>query len=664
MVWRWVGVAALGLLAGCGAPDRAGPRRAAPGRAGSQSADASTCQERVQDWSARCEARRQIRFAATQCPEAGMVLLDLAGDPPLRVEMRRSNATAFRRAGAWGLSPVGDFADWSRVDPRMRERFERVTECVRDGADFDGTAVTALRSRGDGPRAPTALDSVPWLLLGALACVLAALWPVRRSVAWRRRALVAVALAAGTLALRALLLPEMFFHQNGQGPFWVAGLVAPQQHFYGPGYRAVFGWLRWLAREPDRAVFLAQGLLAGLAVPAAAFTARRLGATRPLAGALALAVAVDPILGRLSRSESYYGLGATLLFLATALLAAASTQRVRSAGFRLLVLAAALVVAQHALVHPVGWVAAALCPAAFALGPGRRRLLRTALAVAVVAAVVAVFAGPSMVASLRSSLGDQWAGGDGRAVALSRLRVAGAWLSYGLPLALVGVALARRKGRAALVVVLGAVTMVGLYFADIASSARVIEPVHQAYLRLYAPVGVALLAAASAALSRARAFSRVLAAAVVLLALFTSWRRWPAWTSVPTDAREEAALMRWRRDLPTGRILYLERAERRIQTLPFYRGGRVAGPSPIGLRAGEFAEDFPGGEGARFYVRTSLCSTREGRAFCERIERRYRMTLLREVTLPAVPSMPYLAYDSPRVGVALYRVTGRVADVP
>jgi hypothetical protein len=57
-------------------------------------------------------------------------------------------------------------------------------------------------------------------------------------------------------------------------------------------------------------------------------------------------------------------------------------------------------------------------------------------------------------------------------------------------------------------------------------------------------------------------------------------------------------------------------------------------------------------------VRTSLCSTPEGREFCDRIEQRYQMTRLHEVELPAVPSMPGLGYDRPTVRVGLYQVTG------
>lgn len=663
MTWRWFGFAALWLLASCGSAR--GPSRQEGG-----GPSATTCEASVLSWAARCASRQSLDVAAVQCPEENVVLLDLRGEPELRVELQHSPGPSFRRMGSWGVSPVGDFADWNQVARSMRDRFDKVTACAlaeEIGRDASGS----VRSSRPAPLPPNALtvgNSVPWLLLAALACALASLWPARRSVAWRRRLLAGSVLALGTLALRSLLLPTLFFHQNGQGPLWVSALVSPQHHPYGPGYRAVFGWLRWFVREPDRGVFFVQGVLASLSVPCAAFIARRLGASRALAGALALAVAVDPILGRLSRSESYYGVGSSLLFVATALLAAALTApRMRSPGFALPAVAAGLVIAQHALVHPVGWLAAALCPAVLLLGPGhwRRRVRRTAAALLIVAAVVAVLAAPAMVAVIRSPFGSHWMGDHGRGFqGFARLRHVGPGLIYVVLLAAAVGASARSKLRGALQALVLVAAFAVAVVADAVGFGVTVPWVHQAYLRLYAPVAVVLAASTLLRLPRSRAEGRALAGAVALASVLFAAAAWPAWTKAPTDALEQEVVRGWRRGLSAGQVAYLERSGQRIQVLPFYRGGSSEGAEPLILRAGEFAEDITRQGRRPFYVHTSLCSTAGGREFCDRIEQRYQMTRLREVILPAVPSMVGFAYDAPTVRVTLYRVNGPSPTAP
>ncbi len=680
MTWRWFGFAALWLLASCGSGQRApapsqdgngssaqANNRAPAGDGGAPTTPRSdpTCRAPVVEWAARCSAQQGITIASLQCPEERVALVDLRGEPELRVEMRYGASQGFRQVGQWALSPVGNFADWEQVDPRMREGFDKITACVRASGDFGGGgAMRAPQRRLQQPNTPTTGDSVPWLLLGALACALASLWPVRRSSRARRRVLLGGALALATLALRYLLFPGLFFHQNGQGPLWVSVLLSPQHHPYGPGFRAVFGWLRWCSHNPDQALFFVQGVLASLSVPCAAFVARRLGASRGLAFALAFAVAIDPMLGRLSRSESYYGVGASLLFLAIALLASSLTAlRVRSAGFLLPVLGAALILAQHELVHPIGWVASALCPAVLLLGPGhwRRRVLRTVVGTLIIGAVLAVAAVPSMLAVLRSAFGAQWTGGS---QAVGGFRQVDAVLPYAAIIGVVAVGGTRSKLRSVLNVSVMVVALVALVGADAVGAASPPRWVHLAYFRLYAPIMVVVAAAMLTGLPRNRQQVRAMAAAVALLALLVSWRTWSSATRAPTDALEQQALLRWRSELPAGQIMYLERVGQHVQMLPFYRGVVGVGLSPVLLRAGEFTEDFSRQSGARFYVHTSLCSTREGRATCQRVEQRYQMTRLHEVVLPATPSMTYLSYDAPRVRVALYRVDGRNPNAP
>lgn len=674
---RWVGIAALGWLMGCGAsagPD--GSRRGSARPTGPVSP--GDCAAPVVAWAERCAARGGIEIPAVQCPEAQIALLDLGGEPGLRVELGRADPRSFRRVGEWGLSPMGSFADWSRVDARLRHRFDRVTECVRADAGFAqgfGAAGRGRRERAaPGGRehgslgAPRVLDSVPWLMLGALACVLGALRGAWRTAACRRRAALGGAVALGAFALRWPWFPGRFFHQNGQGPLWVAVTVSPQHHPYGPGYRALFGWLRWFTRDPDRGVFFAQGVLACLGPPCALLLARRLGARPPLAWALAAAVAVDPILGRLSRSESYYGVGASLLFIAAALLASSLTSlRLRSAGFLLPVLAAALVIAQHALVHPVGWLAAALTPAVLLLGPGhwRRRARRTAVATLIIAVVVALVAGPTLLSVLRSPFAGHWMGSEPQGfpglAAVGRVTRSPP-LALAMLAAVAATALsARSLVRGALQALVMVVALAALLLADLVGFGVCMAWVHQAYLRLYAPVAVALAAVTLQPLPRSRPQGLALGLGVALVAALVAWRAWPAWTKLPTDASEQELVRRWRGELPAaGRVAYLERVGQRLLVLPLYQDTPRVGPAPLLLRGGEPVDDLTRQGRAMYYVRTSLCTTPEGREFCAQVERRYRLERVREVELPAVPSMVGLGYDRPTVRVGLYRVTGTI----
>jgi hypothetical protein len=590
-----------------------------------------------------------------------LILADLGEAAVLRVEVRRATPQSFRQVGAWGLSPVGNFPDWNRVDERVRQSFDRLTACVRADNGFAG------QEQPQRPRAgaSTPGNNVPWRLLAALACLLAALWGAWHSGAWRRRAMLGAGMALGTLALRGALLPARFFHQNGQGPLWITALISPPppHHPYGPGYREVLGWLGWVVRDLDRGVFFAQGVLACLAAPCAAFIARRLGARRSLSWALAFAVAVDPILGRLARSESYYGLGASLLFIAVASLASTlGSLRIRSPGFLLPALASALIIAQHALVHPIGWLAAALCPAVLLLGPGhwRRRLRRTSAALILIAVMVAVTAGPAMVAVLRSPFGAQWMGGvPGSGHGVERHLQLWKALPVLLLASVFVAASARSWRRAALQALVLVVAGTALLVADLVGSGSSKAWIHQAYLRLYAPVALVLLVATMQRLMDGRWRALAAAATVASLAVVIASIEWSGWTQIPTDAQEQEVVRQWRAGLPTrARVAYVERVGRRVLMLPLYAAAPNTTPTPLVLRPGGLVENLASMGQETFYARTSLCTTPEGRVFCAEVEERYQMVPLQEAELPAVPSMVGLEYDRPTVRIGIYRVTG------
>lgn len=606
-----------------------------------------------------------------------MALFDLAGDHPLRVEMRRNDPQSFRPVGVWSLSPVGDFADWSRVDADLRERFDRLTTCVREDQGFSygidhPTPVSSAGGVRVAPAAPvfTALappgffNSVPWLLLAALGLLIATRGKTRLLQDLRDRSLLPYpALWIGTLAVRALLIPTAYFHQNGQGPLWVSVIVSPQFHPYGPGYRSLFGWVRWLSpNNPDQGLFWAQSLLAALGPPAALFIARRVGASRWLSLSLALVVALDPILGRLARSESYYGSCASLLLLATAALCATIPARSRR-NATLPLLAAALVITQSALLHPLSWVASAMTPLALLVAPGRlkTRLLRFAVASAVVAVTVTLFAGASMLTVLRSPFGVQWAGTSPEAFRgfsdlLGRVRV-------GVPavvlLAGVAGAMSKRPAHGTLVGVAALLCLTAAVLADLVGYGVSYPWIHQAYLRLYTPVAVALTAATLARTPPTRPWSLGTPAAVLALALLVFVLKQKTWLRLPTDVLEQRRVLGWRGAITPGSALFwVERAERRVLALPVYANARSrVSPLPVRLDQPFPVLDVEHGR-STFYYRSSLCSTPEGRPLCDQIEQDYALTPVAQAELPSVPSMVGLDYASPTVRIGLYRVAG------
>lgn len=639
------------------------------GVARAQGGDPSTCHPAVHAWASRCSARG-VRVEAFQCPDGSIILVDAAG---LRVELARDPRRGFRRAGAWGISPVGSFSDWNAVAPALRAALDQVVACA-EGSPLPAAGEVSLRpsvrssagAGGDRHRdeAPTAWQCVPWLLLGALALALAAGGPLRprlaalRTAAPWRRALVPAAIFAATLTLRARVSPAGFFHQNGHGPAWVAHTFTGAHHDYGTGFREVFGAVvRLTPANPDGAVFALQSLLGAAAVVALWVTARAVGAPRSLALAAAFAAAVDPVLARASRSESHYAAQTSLLFIAGALLARA-TGPVRSRAFALLCVAAGLVLAQAMRMHPVAWVAAAVVPSVMLLGPGslRRRVTRTAAGFALAGAACALFALATMRAVMGGQLGAQWAPRHAHAMLTAAQRGA----LPALALAVAAGLLARSPKR----MIPRALTAVLVCAA--ASAANVLPPggvppwVGGAYVRLYAPVVVAaaLAVAAEALTTRARALAA--SCAVALAGLLFTLARGPALTHLPTDAIEQRDAMAWRAQLPTGaRVVYLERAGDHIVVLPLYAGLTPRGVHAVPLRTGEPPPALAAFGPTTYWYRSSVCASAQGAAWCDAIERANAMTPLWTKTLPASPSMPYLPYNADRVRVGLSRVTAR-----
>jgi hypothetical protein len=501
------------------------------------------------------------------------------------------------------------------------------------------------------------LGSFPWLLAAALCFALAAATRPRR-----RDAAGLIALTVATFCGRLLLTPARFFHQNGQGPLWVERALHGVFREYGPGLMELFhGAAALRPRDPEGAVFLVQSLLAAPGPACGWLIARRVGADRALAGALALALALDPMLARLARSESYFGTGAALLLLAAGALSLRATRApVTSAPFVCASLAAGALVAQVARLHPLLWPAAALTPLVLLVGDGvwRRRVRAAAAASGLIAMVVALVAGPSMWAALHSDLAARFSpnGEWGTALRLAER------LPPFVPVVVVAVALARRRfaagSRALLVLPVVAVIVA----ADFPAASRLPAWVEGGYLRLYAAALVVLCAALLRDVARTGWHSYAVALGGAALLLGPVAARFPRDRVVPTDALEQDLARSWRRLIPArAAIVWLGQTDPCTLRLPLYPD---ADPELREVRPGDARRLRPSlsvHRNARtYYYRSSLCSTAVGAAACDDVERRGGLTLLRAWTLPAVESYS-VPYSTAAVRVALYRVDGDAA---
>lgn len=572
-------------------------------------------------WVDRCAADSGLAMSLVACPAARAVVEVRPPDgAPLSVELAHA-PRGFRVVGAYGVSPVGEFADWKAAPIPTQRAFAAVVGCVERAPPEALLAARREEPAGHLPALPIAAAA----LIAALAAV-------------RRPSLVAsgLALVATTLValLRRLLVGVGFFHQNGQGPDWVLGALRGDGTDYGPGYAEVFGAVAARAARPDLAVFGAMGVLSATAPVAAWVLARSLGAPRPVALALAAVPAVDPVLARLSGSESYFGAIASLCLLATATLAAGFADARRTPRL-LAVAAAALLLAQAARIHPLAWVPCALAPSVVLLGP--RGSLRAALGAAVgLALVEGPLTLPVAQAVLAGRLHSFVPGA--RALLVER----GALAGVGVTALVVGARFARVGAPARAALGVGGVTVAAAWATDVLrGDARVVEAAH---LHLFLPL---LLGAAAVLASSA---GRRGAALLLGVALVHAARE-RALLTRPTDAEELAWALTWRETLPPGaEVAAVQRAGERLLTLPLYPG-KTARPVAIDADGrAVFAE------GPRFYVRTSLCATEEGKARCASFERTHTLRPLDRRTLVTRASLPWLPLPAGTVDVALFAV--------
>ncbi len=538
----------------------------------------------------------------------------------VRIELSTSK-DALAHEGGYGLSPIGEFPDW-KLEPEARRRaFDAVVQCVAREAPRSLLAADAA----DPAAAIVPRAGVPWLFF--VATLLAVAGCVRRA----RATVAAIALVLATFLVRRWLQPFAFFHQNGQGPLWIEFAFRGDAGEYGPGYAELFGWASHV-RRPEQGVALLQEALAATIPLSAWVLARGPGpgrAARSLGWVVAAALALDPVLVRIARSESYFSAIAALIFLAAAVLVATDLRH-RAIGL----VAASLLVAQAARVHPLAWAPCALVPLALFCRPGRprERAMRTAVAALVIALIATPFVVPAMRASLHGRLGDFLPGAF--AMLLQRGAIAGLFVALAAALAIIPAT--RRIGSRVLVVAL--VVATAALTEVLRADATVVR---LADLHLFAPAAIAALGA----LRFRGAPVAVAASAVALLVVGRSQ------TTLPTDAREQAWALAWREQLPAGaEVASLSRAGQRVLALPLAGEGL-----PSWHRIDEHGVAHFG-PGARFYYRSSLCSTPEGAPMCAAFEHAHALRIVETRRLPAIASLPWAPLPEGEIEVTLFRV--------
>lgn len=616
--------------------------------AASPLASLSPCAAPVIAWAARLAAAIQVPAEATSCPPGAVVIrLRPHGAAPIDVEITGPQRPAFRRAGRLGAAPIVEIADYRDLPAPQREAFEALTAwiAVHEAEVVIEDAPATAAKAGDDSRGLAHDDKragVPWaaptlLALAALLGIAARFVAPRAPAASRFDRRAALTLFAVALALRLALGLWGPLHVNGQGPLWIRAALAEPALLdgYGPGYRELFSLpARLFAAAPDRAIFALNVALSALASPLAFALARASGIERRSALVPAGVIALDAVAVRGAASESYFPalialtLGAQLLLV----LAARDPARARRRS-ALFVLAGALLAAQAARIHPVGWGPVALAPlAVLAAGPRARslsaRVVFTAIAALVVVLVIAATSGEGIVARFVESSRYASSTGGSRP---------GAWGLF-VAAALLGLAEARARW-----IVVAASAHLALLL--LTRHIYVVSALWQAsYDSLYLTLPlIGLVALVAAKLARARAAPATVIA-LVALGLFAK-REGAAFTPRTTEQLEYP----WLRDriaaLPErcAVVHVLHAGERRL-LLPDYR---APGARAFTLESAEDVVMARARSRCVVYARTSLCSSREGRAICEGIEEAGEKGWkeLGRASFPAAPSMDELPYD-------------------
>ena len=605
------------------------------------------CDDAFRAWLASCAEQEGIALSEDHCADGVAVVAASSDGQVLRIELSLDRRSTLARVGGIGLAPIGDFADWQTAPEPFHRSFEAVRACVAARAPVIIPSTQAVEAVACGVRCFLA-----WGAIGGFVVFMIA--SAQRRSRWLETgyAFSAVALAG---VVRRLAIQPAFFHQNGHGAGWVL-MAQCRPSTYGPGYAALFHPAAlWGGAHAERAVFGAQEVLATAAIGAIYALARNLGNPRPVAWACTVAIGLEPLLGRLARSESYYATSLWLIGMAIAALFAtgprARGRDKRNWGGAAL---AGLLLATAVTVHPVAWVPAAFAPAVLVLHTGRRRerIISSLGAIGLIGAVGAAVALPSVRAVLHGQLGAQWGqtSPQGARLVWVGTLLAAPWIAL--------LALPRRLAPWILPVslVVGAVTldrMTNLFGVD-----SHIAPA-RAWRLLFGPTVLAAFLAWLARLGhlakqRSRHAPALLAVVVGVVGVTHAVTSFREATLLPTDALEMAVFAPWLQSLPaTGRLFHLGRSGEMMQELPVYSRCGFSGPEVFALDAKEPPRTMLPGD---YWFHSATCSSNLGRRWCDAMEHDAVLRPLHVERLPARPSLPYLPYDGSEVVSALYHV--------
>jgi hypothetical protein len=464
--------------------------------------------------------------------------------------------------------------------------------------------------------------------------------------------LPALVVAAIALMLRLALGPWGPLHVNGHGPRFVAGAAREPADIaaYGPGYSEIFAPVAALApSSPDWAIFACNALFSALLTPLALAIGRMTGVAASAALLAALLLAVDPIAIRMGATEAYFAAIAFLCTAASATMLLALREMEAGGQWRAatLLLAAGLLLAQAARIHPCAWVLMATVPFVILAGDAgstRRRVLMFVAAAAVSGGVL-LFTSASVLLDV---LGSIRSGTVFRPDPPSFSPLV--WIALG---AVAYAVLAPRRWLA----LPAGISIAAMIMTRHAFDASWIW--EQSYFRLYLTLPlIAAIACVLPALPRRRWVALAVAPALAL-----AWIRFglPIISARTTEQLE----YRWVREqlgrLPPGcRVVHLAAAGKRVLMLPTYVGQSRAAVA-MDLRRPETIEAALSPAACLYYVHSSLCSTADGQPDCEAIERRLTLVPIARAAFAGTREFETFSHDSDTVETMIARVE-RVDD--
>ncbi|MEZ4229860.1 MAG: hypothetical protein R3B89_11860 [Polyangiaceae bacterium] len=593
-----------------------------------------------QAWADRC-TNPDFRFEVRACPPGvivGSARLETGAELP--IELKRASERSFRRVGDTSIQPLGEYPNWNLEPRTSRDTLDAMVECVTRA----GPPPLPEPEEKDSSRKTPRLLALGLLLLAVTLSLRLKLLTIAARKYALRDAVLLLGVAGAVAWLRWHLVPPATFHQNGQGPLWVLLALerSPNASIYGPGYAEVYGWLA-SRMSPETAIYAINSALFALMLPATFGIVRSAGLSRRLSWLVVAGLALDPLAARLAGGESYFATTSGLGVLACLAMVTAAQPRHELVGQRwwlllLGTLAAALLIGQAARVHPVAWTPLALTGVAplCLQGPLRRRATRAALIAAGIAGLVLATSMVEMAGVLTGELGKLW---------LPRVSFRTSLAAMGLALFPVLWGLAKLR-RDAIVPALCASVVVAVALGN--NPLRSASPLitHAVYW-LYLPAALAVFAGW---LVRLNLLGRTVSyACIVGLWFGWGWEYARSYLTLPTDAREIRAANAWKQELPDGStVVYVYRVGQRVLFLPLYdeehfHSSRLSAEMPTISRSPRL-----------YYYRSSLCSVPDGKKLCEDVEARLELVKLREETLPAVASLPYLPLQGP-VRVALFK---------